>query len=377
MSKAADLANLIGNINAGGGGVNRNLIINGAMNVAQRGTVTGVGNDAYTLDRFAFTYSQDGAFTVTQDSSAPDGFANSLKVDVTTADDSLATSQYLIMEHKIEAQNLQHLHFGKSSAKNIALSFYVKSNKTGTYGVSIIQSDNSSKIANLTYTINSANTWEQKSLTFTGDTSGVINDDNGIGLKVGFTLAVGSTWTSGDTSASFRTFVNGNYGAGQTVNILDHVDNEWFITGVQLEVGQNPTEFEHEKFSQTLEKCSRYYQKTKADSDSYKHFGLWFCAADTGGGGTGYGTVAIPLVTTMRTIPSLETTGTVGNYSILAKNVNYALTTFSVDTGIDDGTINGQFYLNAYSAGGMGVGTAGAVRANNTSVAFVALDAEL
>ena len=259
MSKAADLANLIGNINAGGGGVNRNLIINGSMNVAQRGTVTGVANNAYTLDRFAFTYAQDGAFTVTQDSSAPDGFANSLKLDVTTADSSLAASQYLIMEHKIEAQNLQHLHFGKSSAKNIALSFYVKSNKTGTYGVSIIQSDNSSKIANLTYTINSADTWEQKSLTFTGDTSGVINDDNGIGLKLGFTLAVGSTWTSGDTSASFRTFVNGNYGAGQTVNILDHVDNEWFITGVQLEVGQNPTEFEHEPIERTLAKCQRYY----------------------------------------------------------------------------------------------------------------------
>ena len=261
MSKCADLANLIGNINAGGGGVNRNVIINGAMNVAQRGTsYASVANNAYTLDRFAFTYSQDGAFTVTQDSSAPDGFANSLKLDVTTADSSLAASQYLIMEHKIEAQNLQHLHFGKSSAKNITLSFYVKSNKTGTYGVSIIQSDNSSKIANLTYTINSADTWEEKSLTFTGDTSGVINDDNGIGLKVGFTLAVGSTWTSGDTSASFRTFVNGNYGGGQTVNILDSTSNEWFITGVQLEVGQNPTSFEHEPFDRTLVKCQRYFE---------------------------------------------------------------------------------------------------------------------
>ena len=126
MSKAAELAHLIGNNNAGGAGANKNAIINGAMNVNQRGTVTGVGNNAYTLDRFAFTYSQDGAFTVTQDSSSPDGFANSLKLDVTSADSSLSASQYLIMEHKIEAQNLQHLHFGKSSAKKYCFIFLCK-----------------------------------------------------------------------------------------------------------------------------------------------------------------------------------------------------------------------------------------------------------
>ena len=273
MSKAAELANLIGNINAGGGGVNRNLIINGAMNVAQRGTsYASVANNAYTLDRFAFTYSQDGAFTVTQDSSSPDGFANSLKLDVTTADSSLAASQYLIMEHKIEAQNLQHLQFGTSSAKNITLSFHVKSNKTGTYGVTIIHEDNSSKMANLTYTINSADTWEKKSLTFTGDTTGAINDDNGVGLKMGFTLAVGSQWTSGDTSASFRTFANGNYGGGQTVNILDSTSNEWYITGVQLEVGQNPTEFEHEPFERTLAKCQKYFQKVPIKDRTLVHY---------------------------------------------------------------------------------------------------------
>ena len=260
MTKAAELANLIGNINAGGGGVNKNVIINGNMNVAQRGTShAAVANAAFTLDRFSFSHSQDGAFTVTQDSSSPDGFSNSLKLDVTTADSSLAASQYLIMEHKIEAQNLQHLQFGTSSAKNITLSFHVKSNKTGTYGVTIIHEDNSSVMANLTYTIDSADTWEQKSLTFTGDTTGAINDDNGVGFKMGFTLAVGSQWTSGDTSASFRTFANGNYGGGQTVNILDSTSNEWYITGVQLEVGQNATTFEHENFSQTLEKCRRYY----------------------------------------------------------------------------------------------------------------------
>ena len=261
MSKAAELANLIGNINAGGGGVNRNLIINGAMNVSQRGTsFADPSNDTYTLDRFIARKSNDGAVTITQDSSAPSGFANSLKVDVTTADTSIGASQFSMVQHKIEAQNLQGLAFGTSDAKNFTISFYVKSNKTGTYAVNIVQSDNSSKQATLTYTIDSANTWERKSVTFTGDTSGVINDDNGSGFGILWWLAAGSDFTSGSASATFQTYANANAAAGQAVNVLDSTDNTWFLTGVQLEVGQNATEFEHEPFERTLTKCQRYYE---------------------------------------------------------------------------------------------------------------------
>jgi len=261
MSKAAELANLIGNINAGGGGVNRNVIINGAMNVAQRGTsFADVSSGTYTLDRFIRFKNHDGAVTITQDSSSPDGFSNSLKVDVTTADTNLTGTQNEVFGHKIEAQNLQSLSFGTSSAKNFTVSFYVKSNKTGTYALNVVQSDNSSKSATLNYTIDSANTWERKSVTFTGDASGVINDDNGIGFEMSWFLAAGPTYTSGSASASFATFSNANYAAGQTVNLLDSTDNEWFITGVQLEVGQNPTEFESEPFERTLHKCKRYYE---------------------------------------------------------------------------------------------------------------------
>ena len=260
MSKAAELASLIGNINAGGGGVNRNLIINGAMNVSQRGTsFTTVTNGTYTLDRFNYRKTNDGEVTITQDSSAPDGFSNSLKVDVTTADTSIGASQLALLEYNVEAQDLQSLAFGTSSAKNITLSFYVKSNKTGTYAVNIQQGDNSSKQAVLNYTINSANTWERKSLTFTGDTSGVINDDNGTGFLVYWIFAVGSNFTSGSASATFQTFADGNLGAGQAVNLLDSTSNDWFLTGVQLEVGQNPTEFEHEPYERTLSKCKRYF----------------------------------------------------------------------------------------------------------------------
>ena len=263
MSKAAELANLIGNINAGGGGVNRNFIINGAMNVSQRGTSFSFSNNVYCLDRIMTSLgNNDGAATVTQDSSAPEGFANSLKVNVTTADDSLAVNHYNQMVYRIEAQNLQSLAFGTSDAKNITLSFYVKSNKTGTYSVNIAQNDNSYKQANLTYTIDSANTWERKSLTFTGDTSGVINDDNGHGLEIVWILAAGTTYSSGNNSASFVTYADANYAANQGVNVFDTVGNTWFLTGMQLEIGQNPTSFEHEPFEKTLHKCERYFCKT-------------------------------------------------------------------------------------------------------------------
>ena len=262
MTKAAELANLIGNINAGGGSVGRNLIVNGNMSVSQRGTsFTSPANGAKLLDQFRNGKSHDGSITVTQDSSAPEGFANSLKVDVTGDDTSLGTSQYQHIWTRIEAQNLQHLKFGTSDAQNVTLSFYVKSNKTGTYAVVLGQNDNSFKQATLTYTINSANTWERKSLTFNGDTNGVINDDNGSGLEINFILAIGSNYTSGSGGASFATYADANYAVGHAVNLLDSTSNEWLITGVQLELGQNATTFEHEPFERTFAKCQRYFQQ--------------------------------------------------------------------------------------------------------------------
>ena len=297
MSKAAELANLIGNINAGGGGVGRNLIVNGNMSVSQRGTsFASPAHAAKLLDQFRNGKSHDGSITVTQDSSAPEGFANSLKVDVTGDDTNLGTSQYQHIWTRIEAQNLQHLKFGTSDAQNLTLSFYVKSNKTGTYAVVLGQNDNSFKQATLTYTINSANTWERKSLTFNGDTSGVINDDNGSGLEINFILAIGSNYTSGSASASFATYADANYAVGHAVNLLDSTDNEWLLTGVQLEVGQNETTFEHEPFERTLAKCQRY---------CYNAVGIDMWIGGSSGTGSGYDyyiPVAFPV--DMRATPS-------------------------------------------------------------------------
>ena len=266
MSKAAELANLIGNINAGGGGVNRNLIINGAMNVAQRATSTSMAHDGTTsthvCDRFLaiFVNMDELDGTLSQDSSAPDGFANSLKWATGTAESAIATTEYYTIMQKIEAQNLQTLKYGTSGAVPITLTFYVKSSITGTYGITLQQLD-VSRNRGSTYTINSANTWEKKTITFSGDTSGVINDDNGEGLRVEWHLAAGSTYTA-SANSDWATATNGRYaGSGHTQNgVATTAGATWFLSGVQLEIGQNATEFEHEPFERALTKCQRYYE---------------------------------------------------------------------------------------------------------------------
>jgi len=242
---------------------NRNIIINGAMQVSQRGTSFTPGNTAtpYTLDRMQSSNSHDGAVTITQSSTAPDGFANSLKVDVTTADTSLASGQYGQILYKPEAQDLQQLAFGTSGAKDSILSFYVRSNKTGNYGVAVLQNDNSSKQVSFQYTINSANTWERKTFLIPGDTSGVINNDNGRGFDIHIGLASGTQYTSGSLRSSFTTFADADLYAGQEVNLLDSTSNEWYITGVQLEVGSVATDFEHRTYQDEIKRCMRYFQK--------------------------------------------------------------------------------------------------------------------
>ena len=246
---------------------NKNIIINGGMIVSQRNgtTATAVTSaNQYTLDRIKGSNNSDAAFTIAQSSTAPDGFANSLKVDVTTADTSLGAAHYGQIIYHVEAQDLQQLAFGTSTAKASILSFYVRSNKTGNYGVAVLQTDNSSKQVTFQYTINSADTWERKSFVIPADTSGVINNDNGAGFDIHIGFAAGTTFTSGSLRSSFTAFANGDFYAGQGVNLFDSTSNEWYITGIQLEVDHTnsgkPTDFEHRSFGQELDLCKRYFQ---------------------------------------------------------------------------------------------------------------------
>ena len=272
MSKAAELANLIGNINAGGGGVNRNVIINGAMTVAQRATsATGLGtSDGYnTIDRMRLNLdsANAGRFTMSQSTDAPTGFANSLKFECTTADTSIAAGERLELEQRIEGRNMQSFAKGTSSAKPFAVSFYVKGNASATYSCELFDGDNLRQVQKL---FNVTTDWTRIELSFPADTTGVLDNDSANSFLIIFHLHGGSTYTSGTLDSTWATFNNANRAVGIS-SFFDSTDRTFFITGLQLEVGQNPTEFESEPFDVTLRKCNRYFQKIEVTAGSYAH----------------------------------------------------------------------------------------------------------
>ena len=249
----------------------RNLIINGDMRIAQRGTSTsGLTGDNFnynSVDRFqTVLFTTTSVWTQSQSTDVPtgQGFSNSLKMDCTTADASLDAGTNITIEHKMEGQNLQHLKKGTASAESLTLSFWVKSNKTGTYIVEIDDNDNARNINN-SYTINAANTWEKKTITIDGDTSGTLDNDNGHSLRVIWWLAVGSNYTSGTLQTSWGSTVNANRAVGQ-VNLADSTSNYINITGVQLEVGTEATPFEHRPYDMELARCQRYYFQYTGDT---------------------------------------------------------------------------------------------------------------
>ena len=260
MTKAAELAKMGEVLTNGQIGGRRNIVINGAMQVAQRGTsFTGVtSTGTYHIDRFQ-TNSGDSSsqFTVTQATAGLNGFANSAKFDCTTAQSSLGTDSRVYFEHKLEGQDLQQLKKGTSDAEKVTISFYVKSTKTGTYIVELQDYDNSRQISQA-YTISSSGTWEQKILTFDADTTGAFDDDNAHSLSITWWLVAGSRYSGGTLSTSWTSITDANKAAGQ-VNLADSTDNTWEITGVQLEVGSQATPFEHRSFGEELMLCQRYF----------------------------------------------------------------------------------------------------------------------
>ena len=271
MSKAADLANLIGNINAGGGGVNRNVVINGSMNVAQRATSsTGLGssNGYFTCDRWRLAFNTSGRITSAQDGSdTPDtnGFANCLKLSTTTADTSIASGEYLFLQQKFEGQHLQAFAKGTSTAKPFALSFYVKGNASATYVAELYDGDNSRQVSKA---FNVTTSWNRVELSIPADTTGSFDDDNATSLNLSIWLHAGSDYTSGTLNETWGSVTAANRVVGIS-SILDSTSRTFSITGVQLEVGQNPTSFEHEPFERTLTKCQRYYQVVDFNIQDY------------------------------------------------------------------------------------------------------------
>ena len=240
----------------------RNIIINGDMSIAQRGTSTAsITSSGYTtIDRFRTSIATLGTWTQSQSTDVPSGqgFAKSLKMDCTTADASPASNDELKIETRLEGQNLQYLKKGTSNAESITMSFWVKSNKTGTYIVEIRDKDNSRDFSK-SYTINSADTWEKKTLTYTGDTTGSFDNDNARSVDINFWLGAGSTYTSGTLQSSWYSTTAANRAVGQ-VNLADSTSNEWYITGIQLEAGTSASDFEFLPFDIQVDRCRRYYE---------------------------------------------------------------------------------------------------------------------
>ena len=242
---------------------NRNLIINSAMQVAQRGTSTGATGAAYYgPDRFRFTVGSAGVgtYTISQDTNAPDGFGYSYKLDCTTADAAPDASDAVFVATRFEGQDLQQFKKGTASAESVTLSFWVKSNLTGTYQVNLFDLDNT-RIIGATYAISAADTWEQKTITFAGDTTGAFTNDNNLSLQVEWALDGGTDYTSGAVPTAWETAANADRAAGLTINIADNTANYWQITGVQLEVGDTATPFEHRSYGDELARCQRYFEE--------------------------------------------------------------------------------------------------------------------
>jgi hypothetical protein len=244
----------------------RNLIINGDMQVAQRGTsVASLTTSGYrTVDRFNFAVGSLGTWTMSQENDAPtgSGFRNSVKLLCTTADASPASSDTALLYQPIEGQNLQAVKKGTAAAEQLTLSFWVKANVTGTYIAELFDENNSRQVSK-SYTISASGTWERKVITFPVDTTGAFNNDNGASLSLIWWFASGSNFNSGTLNTVWNSSTNANRAVGQ-VNVAAATNNYWQVTGVQLEVGDTATPFEFKNVTQELQECYRYY---------YKHLG--------------------------------------------------------------------------------------------------------
>jgi hypothetical protein len=343
----------------------RNLLINGDMQVAQRATsAASITTDGYrTVDRYYFGPNSMGTWTMSQENDAPSGsgFRQSAKVLCTTADASPAAGDYVLFVQRIEGQNLQHLKKGTASAEQLTLSFWVKSNVTGTYIAELQDYDNTRQVSK-SYTVSASGVWERKTITFPADTTGVLDNDNNTGIALNMWLGAGSTFTSGTlNSSSWAGNTDANRTVGQ-VNLASATNNYWQVTGVQLEVGDTATPFEFKPYAQDLEECQRYYYRltTVNSGDALTGFGESY--ATTVGQTVSYAPQVMRATATTVdyanigwitpstgsgsiTSLTLPLTGTIGNVIFLSATTG---------SGMGSGKV---FYIRSTSAGGyIGIG---------------------
>ena len=301
MSKAAELAALIGSQSALS---NRNFVINGGMNVAQYSTSAAVTTSSgyFTVDRFRTTATSDTAGRLTQSQATITdlpGFANAIKLDCTTADTSIAAGEILVLATRFEGQNLQSLAKGTSSAKAVTVSFYAKGTAK-KYMCELTDQDNTRSIRQQ-FTVSSS--WQRFSIVFPGDTTGAFDDDNALSSILGFWLHAGSTYSGGSYTANTWASTVTNTRASGIDSFFSSTDNELFITGLQMEIGEQATVFEHRSFGDDLAACQRYYYETGATAaNDFAQKG--YQAASQ------FASNTLPHLTSMRSAPTLTKSGT-------------------------------------------------------------------
>ena len=276
MTKAAELAKMgevLTNSQIGG---RRNLIINGAMQVAQRGTSTssvGASSGYFACDRWRLFSTTSGRVTVSQSTDAPNGFANSFKIDVTTADTSIAATELFILSYAMEGQDAQMIKKGTSEAESLTMSFYAKANASANYVVEMYDADNT---RNNTQAFTVTDSWQRFSFTFAPDTTGALDNDNALSFyPIQIWLHGGSNYSSGTfASNTWGSVTNANRYAGSRTSIFDSTDREFYVTGVQVEVGSQATPFEHRSFGEELRLCKRYLHQIGTGEAQYTPIGV-------------------------------------------------------------------------------------------------------
>jgi hypothetical protein len=343
----------------------KNRIINGDMRIDQRNAGASVipsANPQYLVDRFASENSVTSKFAYQQNAGAvtpPVGFTNYLGT-TSQSSYSIGASDYFLLQHKIEGYNIADLAWGTANAKTITLSFWVRSSLTGTFGGNL-QNSAANRLYPFSYTISAANTWEQKSITIAGDTTGTWETTTSTGIMVRWSLGTGSTYlgTAGSWGSSVYLGVT-----GQT-NVVGTNGATFYITGVQLEIGSTATPFERRLYNQELANCQRYYYKWINDSATAVDISVFQAYAS----GSAFGKL-IDFPVTMRATPTGTSSGTFKPYSASASFLG-AFSSTSVDSLTKQSAGTGAW------TGSSGM-TAGSATGINISVnGFIAVSAEL
>ena len=345
----------------------KNLVINGGMMVAQRSTSATVSSNGYhTLDRWNMLIAGGAAYVMSQSTDVPNaGFANSLKFDCSTADASPASGDRTVLQSSFEGFDMMRFGKGTSYAKKFTCSFWVKSTETGTYQWNI-QDDDNSRMNGGTYTIDSANTWEHKTITIDNETSNAFTVGSQRAAIMEWWLSAGSTYNSGTVPTGWQATANDDRAAGLTANIASSTSANFLITGVQIESGETATDFEHRSYGEELSLCQRYYSQVNASALGSSGFGV-------GQGNSNTVTIldVFPPVFPMRAQASASLS---------------AASTFTVNTGAIAAACTAKSVVNTSDrnmritfthTSDSGTNTGSRLMRFNTSSGFIAWDAEL